>query len=197
MARRSAKNAAVFIDRDGTLIHEAHYLRRIKDVKLFAHAVAAMKLLAGAGFKLVMVTNQSGIGRGYLTEEKLHQIHSYLEKLLARRGVKFDAIYYCPHHPEKECACRKPKTGMVKRAAKELNIDLKRSYTIGDHKGDFLLGQNMGGTGIFVLTGHGREEHKKIQASGGALTPDRIEKNIYTAARWIVKQAAGPGIQRR
>jgi histidinol-phosphate phosphatase family protein len=186
--KRTTRTAAVFIDRDGTLIHEKNYLSKVKDVRLFAKAVDGLRLLQDAGYKLIMVTNQSGIGRGYFTEKKLHQVHAYLEKLLLKKGVKLDAIYYCPHHPDEDCDCRKPKLGMVKRARRELNVDLKRSYTIGDHKGDFLLGQNMGGTGIFVLTGHGKHEYEKIKKSNGALNPDRVEKSFYTAAKWIAGQ---------
>jgi histidinol-phosphate phosphatase family protein len=187
LGRNGKKSAAVFIDRDGTLIHEKHYLRKIKDVKLFSGSVEAIKILKGAGFKIIVVTNQSGIGRGYLTEEKLNKINRHIERVLAAKGAKVATTYYCPHVPEDRCSCRKPGLGMVKRAEKRFNVDLKRSYAVGDHVNDFLLGKNMGGTGVFLLTGHGKEEHEKIKSGKTGLRPDRVEKNLLTAARWIIK----------
>ena len=187
MGRKGKKTPAVFIDRDGTLIHERHYLRTVKGLRLFAGAVKAMKLLKEAGFKLIMVTNQSGIGRGYLTEATLARIHAHLEKMLKKQGVSFDGVYYCPHHPDVKCSCRKPNLGMVRAAQRRFGLDLKRSYVIGDHVNDFLLAQNMKGTGIFVLTGHGKHEQEKIRKSKGVLRPDHIEKNILTAARLIIR----------
>lgn len=188
MAESAKKSFAVFIDRDGTLIREKNYLSKVSDLKLITGAVDALKLLRQAGYKLILITNQSGIGRGYFTEKKLLQIHESLQKMLDKKGVKLDGIYYCPHIPDDNCTCRKPKLGLVKKAAKEFNINLKKSYTVGDHPGDFLLGQNMGGKGIFVLTGHGNKEHEKIKDGGGELKPDRIEKNLLSAAQWIIKQ---------
>ena len=183
---KSKGNAAVFIDRDGTVIKEKDYLRKIKDIELFPQTVRSLKLLKSAGFKLILITNQSGIGRGYLTENKLKNIHVYLQKLLKKKGTGFDAIYYCPHLPDAGCACRKPNLGLVKLAKTKFKIDLKRSYSIGDHKGDFLLGRNMGGKGIFVLTGHGRHEYAKFMKDRSIPRPHRIEKNIYSAAKWIL-----------
>jgi histidinol-phosphate phosphatase family protein len=182
----AGKNKAVFIDRDGTLIHERHYLRRVKDICLFADAVASIKKLKCAGYKVVMVTNQSGIGRGYLTEKKLLEIHAHLEKRLAAAGASLDGVYYCPHHPDAACGCRKPKLGMVEAARKRFSIDLKRSFTIGDHAGDVKLGQAMGGSGIFVMTGHGREEFPKLAAKGAK--PDFVAKNLSSAVRYILRR---------
>lgn len=186
MGKRNGKETAVFIDRDGTVIKEKDYLRKIKDIELFPQSIKALKLLKGAGFKLVMVTNQSGIGRGYFSEIKLLAIHAALQKTLRKKGVAFDAVYYCPHLPDAGCSCRKPNLGMVKDAQKKFKLDLKNSYSIGDHKGDYLLGRKMGGKGIFVLTGHGRREYAKFMKDSSIPRPDRVEKNIYTAAKWIV-----------
>ncbi|MGA2089983.1 MAG: HAD family hydrolase [Endomicrobiales bacterium] len=179
----AGKNKAVFIDRDGTLIHERHYLRRIKDLRLFSDAVESLKKLKKAGFKIIVVTNQSGIGRGFLTEKKLLQIHARLEKMLSRAGVPLDAIYYCPHHPDTICDCRKPKLAMVEKARKRFDIDLKRSFTIGDTANDVKLGRAMGGTAIFVLTGHGSQQYPKLSAAGAQ--PDFVAKNLRSAARYI------------
>ena len=147
----------------------------------------ALKLLRAAGYKLILVTNQSGVARGYLTVKKLNAIHSYLKKLLLKKGAKLDAVYFCPHGPDSKCFCRKPKLGMVRLAQKRFNIDMKRSYSVGDHTRDFLLGQNMGGKGIFVLTGHGKEELKKIRKSRGKLNPHKIFRDFLAAAKYIVK----------
>jgi D-glycero-D-manno-heptose 1,7-bisphosphate phosphatase len=189
LARRVKKRPAVFIDRDGTLIREKNYLSKIKDVQLIKGAVEAVKLLKSSGYKVIVLTNQSGIGRGYFTEPELLKVHAFLVKLLKKKGVILDGIYYCPHHPDADCSCRKPKTGMVIKAKRKLNLDLESSYTIGDHKGDFLLGQNMGGKGIFVLTGHGKHELKKIKAEPEKYIPDHISSNILSAAKWIIKDS--------
>jgi histidinol-phosphate phosphatase family protein len=173
------------------VIKEKDYLSRIKDVELFACTVKALKLLRKSGFKLILVSNQSGIGRGYFTENKLKKIHNYLQKLLKKKGAGFDAMYYCPHAPDAGCSCRKPNLGLVKLARKKFKIDLKKSYSIGDHKGDFLLGRNMGGKGVFVLTGHGRHEYAKFMKDPSAPRPDRIESNIYKAAKWILADSMG------
>jgi histidinol-phosphate phosphatase family protein len=188
VATTDSQRRAVFIDRDGTLIREKNYLSKIKDVALISGAVEALKALQRAGYLFVIVSNQSGIGRGYFTEKKLLQIHRYLRKLLLGKGVTPDGIYYCPHHPDAGCDCRKPRLGMIKQAQKELGIDLAASYTIGDRKGDYLLGRNMGGKGIFVLTGHGKTELKKIRQTQGLPQPDCIARNLPAAARWILKQ---------
>lgn len=189
MAGFRGKNKAVFIDRDGTVIRERNYLRKVKDIRLLSGAVEGMKALRAAGFKLVMVTNQSGIGRGYFTEKKLRQIHAALQRLLSAKGAPFDRMYYCRHVPDDRCACRKPKTGMVEKAARELRLDLKRSFSMGDHTNDFLLGQNMGGRGVFLLTGHGREEYReKIMKDRAGLRPDKIARNFMEGAKWIIKQ---------
>jgi histidinol-phosphate phosphatase family protein len=181
------KNKAVFIDRDGTIIREKNYLRRVKDLALLNGAVEGLRGLRSAGFKVIMVTNQSGIGRGYLTETKLAQIHAHLQKLLSMKKAAFDGVYYCRHLPEDGCACRKPRLGMVNEAAKKFNIDLKSSYSIGDHVNDLLLGQNMGGKGVFILTGHGKEEFRKIRREPGKYKPDHVAKNFREGAEWIIK----------
>lgn len=191
MGKTNSKCPAVFLDRDGTLIREKNYLRRIKDVQLIGGVVPALKQLRKAGFKLIMVTNQSGIARGYFTEDKLLRIHDHFQRMLERRGVRLDGIYYCPHLPDDGCSCRKPRLGMIRQAAKEHHIDVRASYCIGDHPGDFLLGQNMGGKGIFVLTGHGAREQEKIAASDGKLAPDHTAKNMPAAARWILGDRTG------
>ncbi len=187
MARRIEKNRAVFIDRDGTLIREKHYLHTPEQVRFIKGSIEAMKELRQHGFKLVMVTNQSGIGRGYYTVEDMHKVHAYIQKVLKKDGAAFDKIYFCPHNPAQSCTCRKPALGMVKEAEKALLLDLKSSFVVGDHANDFVLAQRMGGTGIMVTTGHGAQEYRdKIQTKKIDHVPDKIVKNLPAAARWII-----------
>lgn len=186
----AGKTKAVFIDRDGTLIHERYYLRRVRDVRLYAGAAAALKTLRAAGYKLIVVTNQSGVGRGFLTEEKLLQIHARLERLLSAAGVPLDAIYYCPHHPDVACSCRKPNLGMVEQARKKFNIDLKHSVVIGDKAQDVRLARAMGGYAVFVMTGQGRKQFQKLSEKNAR--PDHVAANILSAARHIVGRTHVP-----
>lgn len=189
MAQRAQRHRAVFIDRDGTLIREKNYLHDPAKVQLITGAVAALRSLRAHGYKLVMVTNQSGIGRGYYTVNDMHRVHEHIQHELGKHGAAFDRIYFCPHHPEKPCQCRKPNLGMVRKAQRTLSLDLKRSFTIGDHAGDFILGQRMGGKGIFVLTGHGRLVlEEKLHTKAINDVPDKIVRNLPAAVRWILAQ---------
>src|SRR5574341_2208319 len=153
----SVKKAAVFLDRDGTLIRDVKYLSAVEQIEILPGAVAALLLLRAHGFKLVVVTNQSAVARGRLSEMGLQEIHAELMKRLGRDGAVLDAIYYCPHHPtegfrnfRKICECRKPKTGMIERAARELDLDPKLSYVVGDKWTDIELAKEAGATGIFI-----------------------------------------------
>jgi D-glycero-D-manno-heptose 1,7-bisphosphate phosphatase len=187
------KNKAVFIDRDGVLIHELGYISKLKKVKLFKCSVSAIRLLKRSGFKVVVVSNQSGVARGYFPESFVKQTHAYLAEKLKRLGARIDAFYYCPHHREacvakykKDCDCRKPKQGMIKKAAKKFSLDLKKSFTIGDKLTDVKLGHNGGMKGILVLTGFGRWQRGLIKKEG--VRPDHVAKDFYSAARWVVGQ---------
>ena len=122
----------VFLDRDGTIARDVPYCSRSEDFELLSGAAEGIKLLNEHGFKVVVVTNQSGIGRGYFTEKMLAEIHDKMITQLAEHGAHVDAIYYCPHHPDDKCECRKPKPKMVLQAARDLDIDLSQSYVIGD-----------------------------------------------------------------
>jgi D-glycero-D-manno-heptose 1,7-bisphosphate phosphatase len=155
-------------------------------VQLIKGAVEAVKLLKAAGFKLIIISNQSGIGRGYVTKKKVCEINDHLLELLKNKGAALDAAYFCPHLPTDGCECRKPNLGLVNRAAVKYGLDLKRSYAVGDHLNDFRLGENMGGKGIFVLTGHGRSELKKL--GGSKLKPYKITKDILSAAKFILRE---------
>ncbi|WP_022853981.1 D-glycero-beta-D-manno-heptose 1,7-bisphosphate 7-phosphatase [Thermodesulfatator atlanticus] len=177
---------AVFLDRDGTINEEVNYLSSPEEFKLIPGAGEAIRLFNQAGFAVVVITNQSGLARGYFTEETLQKIHQKMCKDLAAHGARIDAIYYCPHHPDDHCSCRKPKTGLVERAAKELGLDLKKSYVIGDRYLDLLLARNIGAKGVLVLTGYGREElEKKLPEIG--LEPDIIARDLLDAAKRILQ----------
>lgn len=178
------KMPAVFLDRDGTVNHEKSYLSDEKDLKLYSFVAKSILSLQKAGFKIVIVTNQSGIERGYFSEKKLAVIHKTLLKMLKDIGIKIDGIYYCPHGTDDVCQCRKPKIGMAKQAEKELNIDLKKSYVVGDSIRDYKMGYNFGGKGILVLTGHGKKQVQKVKNE--EQKPLAISKNLYEAVKVII-----------
>ena len=153
---------AVFLDRDGTLIEERNYLDRVEAIAPFPDVASALARLARAGFALVLVTNQAGVARGYFDEDFVRRAHEHLAALLARDGIVLDGYYYCPHHPEgtletyrRVCRCRKPGPGMVEDAARDLHLDVARSFVIGDKWIDVELAQNAGARGILVRTGYG------------------------------------------
>ena len=149
------RNRAVFLDRDGTLIAEKHYLSNPDDVELLPGAVEALKLMKSAGYKLILVTNQSAIGRGIFDESRLTEIHAKFEKLLAEQDIALDAIHYCPHLPSDACECRKPNSGMAEQAQISHSIDFENSFVVGDNLGDVGLGKNIGAKSILVRTGYG------------------------------------------
>ena len=135
---------AVFLDRDNTLIYDPGYIHEPEKVRLLEGVPEGLKLLKDAGFLLVVVSNQSGIGRGYFEEEDFWAVNRRLQELLKPCGVQIDAFYFCPHRPDENCSCRKPKTGMVERAAEELGIDVSESVVIGDKDSDVELAFNCG-----------------------------------------------------
>ncbi len=145
-------NRAVFLDRDGTIARDVHYCRRSEDFEILPTVPEAIRLLNENGFKVVVITNQSGIARGYFTEETLAQIHQKMADELAKYGAWVDAIYYCPHHPDDGCQCRKPKTALFLKAAGEHNIDLKSSYVVGDMQMDIDAGKALGCKTVLVTT---------------------------------------------
>jgi D-glycero-D-manno-heptose 1,7-bisphosphate phosphatase len=153
MSRRFA-----ILDRDGTINEEIGYVLHPAEMRLIPGAAAAIHRLREHGLGIVVVTNQSPIGRGLLTEQRLGDIHDRLRDLLADEGASLDAIEFCPHTPEDACACRKPGTEMVERAAWLLDFDPSEAFVVGDHAGDMRLGRALGARTILVLTGHGAEE---------------------------------------
>jgi histidinol-phosphate phosphatase family protein len=176
----------VFLDRDGTINEEVNYLSDPEDLRLIPGAAEAIRLLNDAGVPAIVVTNQAGVGRGYFSEARVKAIHEQLARQLARYGASLDAIYYCPHHPDEGCACRKPKPGMLKRAAEEHGIDLGRSFAIGDKVSDLEAGRRAGCRTVLVLTGYGTEAQEAFNRSD--FQPDYIARDLLEAVRWIMAQ---------
>jgi D-glycero-D-manno-heptose 1,7-bisphosphate phosphatase len=140
------KNKAIFLDRDGVINKKiiGDYVKYWEEFEFLCGVKEAIKLLNQTNFKVIIITNQAGIGRGVMTEEQLKMIHQKMLDELETYGAKVDAIYYCPHHPDDNCNCRKPKTGMLKQADKDFNIDFKNSWLIGDEPKDIEAGRKMG-----------------------------------------------------
>lgn len=165
-----AASRAVFLDRDGTLVDELGYLARPEDLRLLPGAAEGVRRLNEAGWRAVVVTNQSGIARGLFGARELDLVHARLARELAREGAHLDGIYSCPHHPEhgpaplrQVCACRKPAPGLLLTAARELGLELAASWIVGDSWRDLEAGARAGlAGGILVLTGKGREEHAQL-----------------------------------
>lgn len=180
---------AVFLDRDGTINEDPGFLRDPSEVCLLPGVGSALRLLQEQGFRLVVVSNQSGVARGLLTESMLEQVHTRLETLLREEGVTLTGTYYCLHHPEgvppyrQVCRCRKPNGGLIERALREHGIDVDRSYVIGDKLIDIELGRQMGMPAILVLTGQG-----PLQEASGPIQPDYVALDLTAAAQWILQR---------
>ena len=178
-----ATNRAVFLDRDGVLIEDTNYVGHVDEVKLIAAGPPALRRLREAGFLLFVVTNQSGVARGYFTREQVDEIHALLNGYFAKAGVALDRYYICPHHPEDHCDCRKPKPKFLFDAAREFALDRTQCYMIGDRVTDVQCGQNAGLRTVLVLTGGGREA-----AAKNVVTPDHVAADVGAAADWILRQ---------
>ena len=179
---QTVKRKTVFLDRDGTIAMDVNYCSKPEDFELLLGVAEAIHLLNTEGFQVVVITNQSGIARGYFTVEVLAQIHNKMRAELARYGAHVDAIYYCPHHPDECCECRKPKTGLFQQAARELDLDLSRSFMVGDTQMDIGAGKALGCRTILVTTG---------PKGGRGITdpPDFTTRDLHEAALWITSVA--------
>ena len=187
MSEMSGTHKCVFLDRDGTLARDVPYCSKPEDFELLPTVAEGIRLLNQHGFKTVIVTNQSGIARGYFTEEMLHRIHQKLRDDLAKIGAFIDAIYYCPHHPDDQCQCRKPNAGLLYRAASELQIDLASSYIIGDKLLDVAAAEKAGCRVVLVPSSEPETGlFKNAQALAAGI--DHICDNFYDAAAWIVSR---------
>jgi D-glycero-D-manno-heptose 1,7-bisphosphate phosphatase len=189
---------AVFLDRDGTINVETGYPRDFSQITIYPASFTAIRAARAAGFKIVVVTNQSGVGRGYLDEAALERLHARLAEALAAGGAPVDAIYYCPHHEQAglgayktACDCRKPAPGMARRAARELDLNLAGSYMIGDKVEDVRFGLAAGATPILVRTGYGRDSESRLAGLGVA--PAHVADGIGEAVEWILARERAAG----
>lgn len=172
---------AVFVDRDGVLVREVGYLRALEKLRVLHGVAPALKLLRARGYKVIVVTNQSGIFRGYLSTATLHKLHAELRRRLARDGAKWDALYFSPHGPDSDHPMRKPNPGMLLAAKRRLKLDLSASYLVGDRPSDVGAARNAGLKGVVVVrTGAGRR-YKGPR-------PDHFARDLRAAARWILAQ---------
>jgi D-glycero-D-manno-heptose 1,7-bisphosphate phosphatase len=188
---------AVFLDRDGTINVEREYLRRVEDFAFIEGSVKAIRRLREAGFLVIVVTNQSGVARGYFDLAEVEMLHQHLQEELRLLGTQVDAFYICPHHPEegigefrRDCDCRKGSPGMLLQAAAEHNIDLRRSFMVGDKVADVEAGLAAGCRALLVLTGHGGKEITKLPAGSAQTAPD-----LAAAAEWILEKEKEGGVK--
>lgn len=186
---------AVFMDRDGTISEEIGYVNHPARYRVFPYAGEAVRLLNEAGWLAILVTNQAGVARGYFTEEMIGAVHGVLEDELKLVGARLDAIYYCAHHPSVghppyrlDCDCRKPRPGLIRRAAADFDIDLDRSWMIGDRYSDIELAHNAGVRSAFVLSGYGRGEWE-YQRAAWKSEPEMVAEDLLEAVRKIINKA--------
>jgi D-glycero-D-manno-heptose 1,7-bisphosphate phosphatase len=184
------KKRAVFLDRDGTLNVDVGYPRDFAQVTLFPWSAEAVRRINAAGFVAVVVTNQSGVGRGFFSEEELQTLHRRMIEALAAEGARLDAVYYCPQYDYAAepryrggCTCRKPATGMAERASRDFGLDLASSFMIGDKIEDVQLGLAFGGTPILVRTGYGESSAVRIEALG--LRAAAVVPHLLDAVAWL------------
>jgi D-glycero-D-manno-heptose 1,7-bisphosphate phosphatase len=186
------KKPAVFIDRDGTINEEMGYINHVSRFVILPGVVEALRLLNENGFHAVIVTNQSGVARGYFPLDFVHELHDFLDAFLRKDHVTLDGIFFCPHHPNgsvpeftKRCNCRKPRTGLIDQACRSLEIDLQNSYVIGDRCDDIEFGRRAGVKGILVKTGYGLGEIKYLLPHSTA-KPAYIAEDLFRAVQWII-----------
>ena len=189
----TARRAAVFLDRDGTINEEVDFVRTPAELVLIPGAAAAVRRLNDAGLVTCVISNQSGVARGFYTEAELVGIHAKLERDLAGAGGRIDRIYYCPHHPTKGlppydvvCECRKPAPGMLLTGAREFDVDLSRSFVVGDRDVDIQVGKAVGAYAILVLTGYGRKTREEI--AGTDIVPDFVASDLADAVMHILQK---------
>jgi D-glycero-D-manno-heptose 1,7-bisphosphate phosphatase len=184
--------AAVFLDRDGTISEDVGYLNDVSQFRMFPFAAGAIRKLNDANLPVIVVTNQSGVGRGFFAESMVHTVHEEMTQQLAAAGAHLTAIYYCPHTADDHCDCRKPKPGMIRKAAREHGVDLARSFVVGDRYGDVELAQANGGRGVLVRTGYG-EEDLRLNEAMWKQQPDFVADDLASAVEWILKTSSDSG----
>jgi len=187
---------AVFLDRDGTINEQMGYINHLSRFHLLPGVAAAIRLLNQAGVPVVVVSNQSGVGRGYFPASLVNEVHDMMKNELAREEARVDGLYFCPHHPEAKveeyrlaCHCRKPKIGMFAAAAREMGLDMSASYVVGDRWTDLKAAANCGATGVLVLTGYGRGD-LLYMAPVEAVKPRHVAEDLHAAVQWILQDMA-------
>ncbi|MFQ6069557.1 MAG: D-glycero-beta-D-manno-heptose 1,7-bisphosphate 7-phosphatase [Candidatus Aminicenantales bacterium] len=187
------KKRAVFLDRDGTINVDVGYPNDYNQIDIYPYSFEAIKKLNKAGLLVVIITNQSGVGRGLIRESDLQSIHQKMKEVFASHHAYIDGIYYCPHyvsstHPAygKDCTCRKPRPGMAFQAATELEIDLKSSYMVGDKVEDILFGRNIGASPLLVLTGYGQKSLSELREKN--IEPAHVAPTLKEAVEWILEK---------
>lgn len=179
-------NRAIFLDRDGTLNYDSEdYIKNVSEFVIFPFTIDALKILENLGYKLIVITNQSIIARKLASQQDVESVNNFLKNQLSKAGIALDAIYYCPHHPDDNCSCRKPGTGNILKAVEDFNIDLSGSYFIGDSERDIEAGAKAGCKTILVLTGF--RPITKEAAMEWSVAPDFVVENILDAAQLIEK----------
>ena len=186
------RRAFVVLDRDGTIIEERHYLSDPEQVALIPGAARGLRLLRDMDMGMVVATNQSGVGRGYFDLEQLEAIHARMNDLLTLEKVALDGLYFCPHHPEERCDCRKPEPGLLRRAASEHGFALDKAFVIGDKPCDIELGKRVRATTILVRTGHGPE-----YADDRSVGADFVADDLFSAAQFVRARLTQIGIAAR
>ena len=188
---------AVFLDRDGTINEQMGYINHISRFVMLPRAAAGIRLLNAQGIPVVVVSNQSGLARGYFPESLIQEVHAKMNRVLAEAGAQVDGIYICPHHPEAKeerfrlaCDCRKPKPGLFLQAAADLDLDLGRSYVVGDRWSDLKAAAAVQPKGVLVLTGYGRGDYEYIGPTQ-PVQPAYVAEDLYAAVEWIVQDMAG------
>lgn len=186
-------NIAVFLDRDGTVNEEVDFLTSPRDLHLIPRSAEAIRMANDLGLRVIIVTNQSGVARGLLTETDLEEVHRALIGKLAEEHATVDRIYYCPHHPTEgpdtyrmECDCRKPGTGMIRRAVEDFGIDPAKSWVIGDRIVDAAMAKNAGAHAVLVLTGYGKMEKSFCERDGIPL--DYVADDLFDAMTFVSRQ---------
>ena len=186
------KRRAVFMDRDGTISEEVGYVNHPSRYRVFTYSAEAVRLLNKAGWLAILITNQAGVARGYFTEAVIGDVHGVLQQELEKNDARLDAIYYCAHHPTVgeepyrfDCDCRKPKPGLLFRAAEDFDIDLEESWMIGDRYSDIELARNASVRSAFVLSGYGRGEWE-YQRAAWKEEPDLVAEDLLEAVKQIM-----------
>ena len=189
------KRPVIFLDRDGTIIEDKHYLASIQEIEWIKGAPEAIRDLYETGFRIIVITNQSGVARGLIPEARVGEIHCHLNHYLASLGAKIHSFFYCPHHPEAgappyrmKCDCRKPGPGLIMQAMNAFDIDIHGSFLIGDKISDVEAGLNAGIAPILVLTGKGKEQEKLLARDTRLRDVVRVFPSIGHAAQWIISR---------